>query len=156
MKPRLSLLALAAMLAGCPHASTPPAAEVASPQAGGDSAPTAPADAPQPANTRLTVYSGDYEQLATSGDFDGDAPGFVLVDRTLRYALKAGANRISATGVPRAMDVEATTLKPLGAGLAVRSQRFVAPPKSAGDAIAAALKDGRHVLGDFEVRNAQP
>ena len=97
MKPRLSLLALAAMLAGCPHASTPPAAEVASPQAGGDSAPTAPADAPQPANTRLTVYSGDYEQLAASGDFDGDAPGFVLVDRTLRYALKAGANRISAS-----------------------------------------------------------
>lgn len=147
MKPRLSLLALAAMLAGCPHASTPPAAEVASPQAGGDSAPTAPADAPQPANTRLTVYSGDYEQLAASGDFDGDAPGFVLVDRTLRYALKAGANRISATGVPRAMDVEATTLKPVGAGLAVRSQRFVAPPKSAGDAIAAAL--GRKVSVEF-------
>ena len=147
MNPRLSLLALAASLAGCTQSTSPPAADATTPQATDTPASAAPADVPQAAATRLTIYSGDYQQLAAGNDFSGDAPGFVLVDRSLRYALKPGVNRISATGVPRAMDVEAATLKPLGTGLSVLSQRFIAPPKSAGDAIAAAI--GRKVTVEY-------
>lgn len=147
MNPRLSLLALAASLAGCTQSTSPPAADTATPQATDKPASVAPVDAAQASATRLTIYSGDYEQLAAGNDYSGDAPGFVLVDRSLRYALKPGSNRISATDVPRAMDVEAATLKPQGKGLSVLSQRFIAPPKSASDAIAAAI--GRKVAVEY-------
>lgn len=89
--------------------------------------------------THLTIYSADYEQLAAGSDFEGPAPGFVLVDRALRYTLKGGVNRISATGVPRAMDAEAVTLRPLGAGIGILSQRYIAPPKNSRDVLAAAV-----------------
>lgn len=147
MKSRLLPFALAVALAGCTRPAPPPPADVAAPEATDAPASPASADAAQAAGTHLAIYSGDYEQLAAGKDSSDNAPGFVLVDRRLRYALKPGANRISATGVPRAIDVEATTLKPLAAGLSVLSQRFVAPPKSARDAIAAAI--GRKVAVQY-------
>lgn len=132
----LSLIALACCAAACtrpqPVASadgTKPAPPSESPR-DGDAATAA---------TRLTIYSADYEQLAAGSDFEGPAPGFVLVDRALHYALKAGANRISATGVPRAMDAEAVTLRPLGAAIGILSQRYIAPPKNSRDVLAAAV-----------------
>ncbi len=139
MRPALSLLALAC-IAGC---SGP------EPAASRSAAKPAPAaaradDASERASgTHLTIYSGDYEQLSAGGDFQGAAPGFVLVERNLQYALEAGGNRISATGVPRTMDAEAATLRPLGQGVEILSQRYIAPPKGSRDVIAAAI--GRRV-----------
>lgn len=137
----LSLLALACCAAGCSRPDTasqaPKAAPVAQPQAAADSGndPGTPA----PGATHLTVYSGDYAQLAAGNDFEGPAPGYVLVDRTLAYTLKSGSNRISTTGLPRALDAEAAVLKPLGEGIGILSQRYVAPPRGAQDVLAAAL-----------------
>ena len=139
----LSLLALACCAAGCAREQSSPSAV---PQSDRAAAPPVAATKGQQAErpgTRLTIYSGDYEQLAAGADFQGPAPGFVLVDRTLEYALKSGVNRISATGVPRAMDAEAVTLRPLGEGIGILSQRYIAPPKGSRDVAAAAV--GRKV-----------
>ncbi len=133
----LSLLAIACCAAGCsrPDPAQPPkapAAEPAKASAEGD-------DRQAAGTTHLTIYSGDYAQLAAGNDFEGPAPGFALVDRTLAYTLKAGNNRISTTGLPRAMDAEAVVLKPLGAGVGILSQRHVAPPSGSRDVLAAAV-----------------
>lgn len=135
----LSLLALACCAAGCSRPQTAPAESqaTASPEPPRAAAPAGKDKAPS--DTHLTIYSGDYEQLAAGSDFEGPAPGFVLVDRTLGYALKSGANKISATGVPRAMDAEAVTLRPLGEGIGILSQRYIAPPKGSRDVLAAAV-----------------
>ena len=101
------------------------------------------ADRERAPGTHLTIYSGDYERLAAGGDFRGAAPGFVLVDRSLEYALKAGGNRVSATGLPRTMDADAATLRPLDAGVRLLAQRYIAPPRSSTDVVAAAI--GRRV-----------
>lgn len=133
----LSLIALACCTVACsrpqPSASVDDAKEPAS------AASTQGGSKTASAATQLTIYSADYEQLAAGSDFEGPAPGFVLVDRALRYALKAGTNRISATGVPRAMDAEAATLRPLGEGVGILSQRYIAPPKNSRDVLAAAV-----------------
>lgn len=135
----LSLLALACCAAGCSRPQTAPA----DPQAASSTEPPRTAEPARkdepPSGTRLTIYSGDYERLAAGSDFEGPAPGFVLVDRTLGYALKSGANKISATGVPRAMDAEAATLRPLSEGIGILSQRYIAPPKGSRDVLAAAV-----------------
>ncbi len=139
MRLALSLLALAC-IAGCsdPEPAEPrPAAKPAPAAARADG------DPERASGTHLTIYSGDYEQLSAGGDFQGAAPGFVLVDRNLQYALEAGSNRISATGVPRTMDAEAATLRPLGQGVEILAQRYIAPPKGSRDVIAAAI--GRRV-----------
>ena len=70
-------------------------------------------------------------------------PGYALVDRPLNYRVKKGSNRISAGGIPQAMDVEAVTLRPQAAGVTVASQRFVAPPAGSADVLAVAI--GRKV-----------
>lgn len=138
MRRASSLLALACCLAACskdaPDAPRPATPSPASAGKAGD------ADKSPPAGTRLTIYSGDYEQLASADAGPGGGmPGYVLVDRTLQYALKAGSNRVSASDVPRAMDVEAATLKPLGDGLDVVSQRYLAPPAGSREMLAAAV-----------------
>ncbi|WP_242162729.1 DUF4139 domain-containing protein [Lysobacter sp. M15] len=139
----LPLLALACSMAGCTREQASPSAAPQSDRA--DPLPVAASRSPQAAQpgTHLTIYSGDYEQLAAGADFQGPAPGFVLVERALKYTLKSGVNRISATGVPRAMDAEAVTLRPLGAGIGILSQRYIAPPKGSRDVLAAAA--GRRV-----------
>lgn len=94
----------------------------------------------QPASgTHLTIYSGDYERLAGGGEFEEGAPGFVLVERGLQYALEAGSNRIRAEGVPRTIDADAAILRPLAEGVQILAQRYVAPPKGSRDVFAAAV-----------------
>lgn len=141
--PTASALVLAGCIIGCSRESPPedaatatkaPPAAAASAEGQGRAAPA----------THLTIYSGDYEQLAASGGMDAaDAPGFVLVERRLGYALREGVNRISAQGLPRGMDAEAATLRPLGEGVEILAQRHVAPPQGAQDVLAVAK--GRRV-----------
>lgn len=70
----------------------------------------------------LTVYSGDFDAVAQSEGQPGGS-GFALVERGLRFQLKAGQNEVSLAGLPRAMDSSSVVLKP-PSGVAVRSQRF--------------------------------
>lgn len=126
MTRQLSLLALAVALAACSQApdesGEAPALPQAPPAQSGDSS----ADAAT-GTTRLTVYSGDYEALRGSGLVGLGGPGHALVERPLHYSLKTGANSISATGIPASMDVEAAVLHATSDGVAVESQRYVAP-----------------------------
>ncbi|HEX2082949.1 MAG TPA: hypothetical protein VHF86_05635, partial [Xanthomonadaceae bacterium] len=135
----LSLLALACCVAAC---SRPQPAE---PQPAAKPAPAArSADDREPAaGTRLTIYSGDYEQLSAGGNPQDAVLGFALVDRDLQYALEAGSNRIRTIGLPRTMDANAVTLRPLAQGVEIISQRYIAPPDGSRDVIAAAI--GRKV-----------
>lgn len=133
----LSAAVLASCIAGCSRPSSKEDGKAARP------APAAPAPAGNDARaapaTRLTIYSGDYETLAAQGTSHGAAAGFVLVERELGYALKDGVNRISAQGLPRWMDAEAATLRPLGRGVEILSQRHVSPPRNAQDVMATAI-----------------
>lgn len=134
----LSTSMLAACIAGCSRPSSNEDATKAAGPAPRASAPAGNEGRATPA-TRLTIYSGDYETLATQGTTDGANAGFVLVERELGYALKDGINRISAQGLPRWMDAEAATLRPLGPGVEVLSQRHVSPPRDAQDVMATAI-----------------
>src|SRR5690606_35711345 len=128
----LPLLVLACALAAC---SSPESPEPAKPAA----AKPAPAPAqqeddghrdPTNARTRLTIYSGDYDRAASAGEPPGRyTPGYALVDSTLRYTVASGANTITLTHLPRAIDSSSATLR--GAGVRVDSQRFLAPPSGA-------------------------
>lgn len=139
----LSLLAATCALAACSPRDEGSTARIAEARPSKPAAPTRSNDTAGD-ETHLTIYSGDYEQLATAARADeGDAPGYVLVDRVRRYALKAGANRIDATGVPRTMDVEAATFRPNAGGVRIVSQRYIAPPSGSADVLAAAV--GRRV-----------
>ena len=134
----LSASVLASCIAGCsrPSSNDDPGKAAkpkpAAPAPAGDDARAAP-------TTRLTIYSGDYETLARQGTSHGAAAGFVLVERELGYALKEGDNRISAQGLPRWMDAEAATLRPLGQGVEILSQRHISPPRDAQDVMATAI-----------------
>jgi len=79
-----------------------------------------------PGVTRLTVYSGDYAELARTGGAQPGMPGYSLVERPLHYTLKEGLNVVTATSVPPAMDVEAATLRARTRGVEIESQRYVA------------------------------
>lgn len=137
----LSLLAVACALAACTQSPPPddaraPAGKPASPA--GESGPGN--SGPSAGVTRLSIYSGDYDAV-TARDLRAaeDMPGFALVDRPLRYTLKRGGNRVSAAGIPPAMDIEAVTLRPQDAGVTVIAQRYVAPPAGTRDVLAAAV-----------------
>ncbi|HVR80629.1 MAG TPA: DUF4139 domain-containing protein [Luteimonas sp.] len=144
MKLPLSLLALACCLGACSQTRSPatsPAATAgpAAPAAGGSN------DKAAAASTRLTVYSGDYDALAATNNFapGNDTPGYALVDSQLHYALKAGSNVITLAHLPRAIDVAAVALRPIGAGITIDGQRYLAPPGNAAAVLAAAI--GRRV-----------
>ncbi|MGH8086047.1 MAG: DUF4139 domain-containing protein [Lysobacter sp.] len=130
----LSMLALACTLAACsseeraPDAAEPPPA--ATPTKAADKG-----DATETGITRLTIYSGDYAALTGAQAAQPGMPGYALVERPLHYTLKAGLNAVSATSVPPAMDIEAATLQPRSAGVAIESQRYVAPLTGTGDLI---------------------
>jgi len=119
------MLALALALVACkPAEVTPPAKSPAAPTKAG--AQTGTDAANSRGDTRLTVYSGDYEALAGQSAAVAGMPGYALVERPLHYVLKAGSNAITVNGVPPAMDVEAATLQPQTAGVAIESQRYIA------------------------------
>ena len=135
---RCTMLALACALAACKPTEAPTAAESPSDAApvavpAGDDASTRRGD------TRLTIYSGDYEALAGQPDPGVGMPGYALVERPLTYPLKSGSNAISAHGMPPAMDVEAALLLPQSAGITVESQRFVAPVAGSRNVLATAI-----------------
>lgn len=151
----LSLLAVACLMTACTQSRTPdPArATIAKPappaENDGDRDATDPA-----AGTRLAIYSGDYAALTSPGIGSApQMPGYALVDRPLNYRVKKGSNRISAGGIPPAMDVEAVTLRPQAAGVTVASQRFVAPPSGTADVLAVAI--GRKVAVEHTAGGAK-
>lgn len=78
---------------------------------------TAPALA---AESRLTVYSGDYDSVVQSEVMPG-GPGFALYESTLGFDLRDGS--ISHGGLPTALDASSVRLKPRG-NATVRGQRF--------------------------------
>lgn len=127
----LPLLALAVLLAACSQEPDGPREQPAPPQA----PPAQPGEGgshPATGATRLTIYSGDYEALRGAGAVGQGGPGHALVERPLHYALKQGANSISATGIPASMDIEAAVLRAVTDGVNVRSQRYVAPLAAGG------------------------
>lgn len=137
----LTLLALACALAACSRSESPepPKPATAKPAP----APRSEAGSDQRelpgAGTRLTIYSGDYDQLANAGEPPGRyTPGFALVDSTLHYKLEAGANTITLAHLPRAIDSASATLRGNG-GVRVDAQRFLAPPAGAEAVLAAAI-----------------
>lgn len=156
MKRLLPPLAVACSLVACSSPQSTPA----------DGAPQAARAAPAPARTagdndwkttlaptRLTVYSGDYDQLS---DWRGDGntvPGYALVSSQLRYALKAGDNVITRSGLPRAIDIAAVALKPGDATVSVTGQRFLSPPAGAGALLSSAL--GQRVAVEQTSGNAK-
>ena len=95
-------------------------------------------------NTRLTIYSGNYDVLA-SGQGGGQA-GHALVQRDLRFELQAGANRVAIGEFPVGIDVAATSLRPTTPGVSVGTQRFIAPLSGAQEVFARAT--GRRVAVD--------
>ncbi|MEH6416951.1 DUF4139 domain-containing protein [Pseudomonas sp. CGJS7] len=135
---RLSLIALAIALTAC---SAPPAED------GGGKSAAAPAPGKDAADkagaTRLTVYSGDYESLANVSSASAGMPGYALVERPLRFALKRGANSVSDQPLPPSMDIEAAVLQPRGADVSVTGQRYIAPVSGAQNVIGVAI--GRKV-----------
>lgn len=144
MKLPLSLLALACCLGGCSQTRSPatsPAATVpsAAPVAGGSS------DNAAAAATRMTIYSGDYDALAGMRSVGpGNAtPGYALIESERHYALKAGSNVITVGRLPRAIDVAAVAFQPVGTGITIDGQRYLAPPGNAEAVLVAAI--GRRV-----------
>ncbi|MCF7222605.1 DUF4139 domain-containing protein [Marilutibacter chinensis] len=141
MRHPLSLLAAACLLAACspsgPSDGGAPRQPADSSARSTDTGRAAETDAGE--GTRLTVYSGDYEALRGAARVEPGMPGYALVERTLRYALNAGSNEISATRIPPAMDVEAAVLRPEADGVAVRGQRYIAPLAGTVDVLTRAI-----------------
>jgi hypothetical protein len=76
----------------------------------------------QAADSRLIVYSGDYDAVVQSDAMPG-GPGFALYESTIGFDLRSGANRVSLGGLPTALDASSVRLKPRG-NASVRGQRF--------------------------------
>ena len=135
---RFTLLALACAMVACTptEVALPANTPAAAPAADSESAAK---EMERRDGTRLTVYSGDYDALAGQASPGAGMPGYALVERPLHYALKAGGNAIAAHSVPPAMDVEAATLQPQGAGITVESQRFIAALASTQNVLATAI-----------------
>src|SRR5690606_16631555 len=115
MKRSLMPLALACALVAC--GDDTPREKPAKP-APAATAPTSGED-PQAAsgNTRVTVYSGDYQTLAAG--HGGSETGYALVSRDLHFELKAGRNSVAVKDLPQAIDVAATSLRPATSGVTV-------------------------------------
>jgi hypothetical protein len=121
MNRSLPPLVLLALLAACSRVSDEaPPAKPAEP---------APAESAQrgsarPAtDTHLTVYSGGYDQVRAGSAGEG----YALVRSESRYTLQAGANAVTIGRLPRGIDVAAVGFQPLTKGVAIGTQRYVAP-----------------------------
>lgn len=148
MKP-LSLTVLAIALTACS----------ASPSGDRDSQPASTAkagdngDAHSNGATRLTVYSGDYEALSRVRSASFGMPGYVLVERPLRFPLKRGSNSLSDQALPPSMDIEAAVLQPRTAGVSVNGQRYIAPVSGAQNVVGVAI--GRKVTVEHTAGGAK-
>ncbi len=73
-------------------------------------------------NTRLTIYSGDFDAVARSGGYPANA-GHALVDASLAWDLKSGDNTVRYSQLPQALDASSVRLEPQGPAR-VRGQRY--------------------------------
>lgn len=150
--PSLAFAALAAgLLAACggaPSGDRPAAA--ADPNV---AAKPAKPDAPGDGALRLTVYSGDYEALANVRAPAAGMPGYALVERPLREALKRGGNAMQEAPLPPSIDVEAATLTPRTPGVGVTAQRYVAAVSGAQNIMSGAI--GRKVAVEHTAGGAK-
>lgn len=135
----------ASLLAAC---GGDPPGDAAPPRSGRDGANGANGASAQPAAgrdgaIRLAVYSGDYEALANVRAASAGMPGYALVERPLRVALRSGANAVEESPLPPSIDVEAAILTPRTPGIGVTAQRYVAAVSGAQNVMGSAI--GRKV-----------
>lgn len=74
------------------------------------------------AESRLTVYSGDFDAVSQSAGMPG-GPGFARYEAPLAFTLPAGESVQRQGGLPAALDAGSVLLRPRG-DAAVRGQRF--------------------------------
>ena len=74
------------------------------------------------ADTRLTIYSGDFDAVAASEPAPG-APGFALVRERREHELRAGAQVLTISGLPEAIDAAGARFVAQGEAR-VTGQRF--------------------------------
>ena len=74
------------------------------------------------ADTKLTIYSGDFDAVAASQPAPG-MPGFALVHETHEFALVPGANTLTLSGLPAGIDASGVRFTAQGAAR-VTGQRF--------------------------------
>jgi hypothetical protein len=75
------------------------------------------------ADPQLTVYSGDFDAVASSPPGPGMS-GFALVRETRAFDLAKGDNRLSVTGLPAAIDAGGVRFTAADAKVRVTGQRF--------------------------------
>lgn len=73
-------------------------------------------------DTRLTVYSGDFEAVSRGGGYGGNA-GHARVQTRLQETLRAGENTLRHTRLPQALDASSVRLEPQG-DAQVTGQRY--------------------------------
>lgn len=73
-------------------------------------------------DTRLTVYSGDFEAVSRGGGYGGNA-GHARVQTQLSWDLKAGDNAVGYSRLPQALDASSVRLEPQGEAR-VTGQRY--------------------------------
>lgn len=78
---------------------------------------------PNDADTQITIYSGDFDAVSAHGP-GAHAPGLALVRQRIVRGLDAGANVLTVTGLPHALDAGGVDLDPLGDGVHLRGQRY--------------------------------
>jgi hypothetical protein len=74
-------------------------------------------------DTRLTIYSGDFDTIAATYPGAG-TPGFALVRQALEFDLRDGDNTLTLSGLPAAIDASGVQLVPASKSVAIASQRF--------------------------------
>lgn len=72
----------------------------------------------------ITLYSGDYDALASSQASYGPQPGFALVREPLQAELVRGDNAVSRSDLPASIDSAAVRLQPARDGVRVSGQRY--------------------------------
>lgn len=78
---------------------------------------------PAHAQTRITLYSGDFDAVSQSYP-SGHMPGLALVNQRLVRELARGGNAIALDQLPLAIDVGTVQLAPASSGLRIISQRY--------------------------------
>jgi hypothetical protein len=121
MNRSLPPLVLLALLAACSRESDEaPPAKPAEPAPAGN---TQQGSARPATDTHLTVYSGGYDQVSAGSAGEG----YALVRSESRYTLQAGANAVTIGRLPKGIDVAAVGFQPLTPGVAIGTQRYIAP-----------------------------
>lgn len=75
------------------------------------------------ADTRITLYSGSFDEVSQSHP-SGHMPGLALINQSLARELPSGAGEVSLDRLPVAIDVGSVQLTPATAGVRIASQRY--------------------------------